>query len=140
MAYGYQPSIKTKFACAMLYTAIFIGLMTWVPIIWIMIINVRRLAVSDFIRYHCYQAMLFNMISFFLPQLFNLLIKFLLNIISLINIFASTVSSLNIASNWITQIYFVFIKVLAIYAIIWTARGRFTYIPPISQAVNLLLR
>lgn len=140
MAYGYSPSIKTKFACSMLYTAVFISLMTWVPIIWIIVINVRRLNVSDYIRYHCYQAMLFNMIAFFVPQLFNLLIEFLINIVNLIGVFGSATASLSIASNWIIHVYFMFIRVIAVYAIIWTARGRFTYMPPISQAVNMLLR
>ncbi len=134
------PNTKDKIICAALYTGLFFPLMTWVPIAWIVVSNIKKSYLKDFVKYHCYQAILFNMIALFLPQLFSLLINFLSTLLSLLVIFDNSILLLKSFTAWFIEIYFIFIKVVAVYAIIWTARGRFTYMPPISQAVNLLLR
>ena len=134
------PDTKDKIICAALYTGLFFPLMTWVPIAWIVVSNIKKSYLKDFVKYHCYQAILFNMIALFLPQLFSLLINFLSTILSLLVVFDNSILILKSFTDWFIEVYFVFIKVVAVYGIIWTARGRFTYMPPISQAVNLLLR
>lgn len=133
-------STKDKVLCAALYTGLFINFMTIVPLAWIIISNIRKIYLKDFVKYHCYQAVLFNMIIFFLPNLFTLLIGFLGNLLSLLVIFDNSVSVINVLAEWILKVYYILIKVIAIYGIVWTLRGRYTYIPPISQAVNHLLR
>lgn len=134
------PSTKDKILCGFLYTGIFIGFMTIVPLAWIIIANIRKIYLKDFVKYHCYQAVLFNMIVFFLPSLFSLLIEFLTNILSMLVVFDNTISLINLLCVWILKAYDVLVKVIAFYGIIWTWRGRYTYIPPLSQAVNHLLR
>jgi len=137
---GSAPDLKDKLICAALYSGIFIPVMSWVPILWIIFVNVRKSYMKDFVKYHCYQAILFNMIAFALPQILKLLADFIANILSITVIFENSAPILVGMVTWFIGIYFIFIKVVALYAIIWTARGRFTYMPPISQAVNLLLR
>jgi hypothetical protein len=95
---------------------------------------------KDFNKYHCYQAVLFNMIAFALPKIFELLVEFLANLLSITIIFENSAGILVSSANWLVSIYYILIKIAALYAIIWTARGRFTEIPYISQAVNQLLR
>lgn len=140
MSFSSLPNTKDKLICAVLYTGMFVPLMTFVPIIYIVVSNLRKFYLKDFIKYHCYQAILFNMLMFFLPQLFSLVINFLSTLLSLLVIFDNSILILKSCTDWLINTYFIFIKVVAVYAIIWTARGRFTYMPPISQAVNLLLR
>lgn len=135
-----QVKLIDKIICASFYAAIFIDLLTWVPLVWIIIASLRKQYLPDFIKYHCYQAILFNMITSFFPQLLRLLIKFITSLLDLFSIFANTISLLNTFTNWFVGVYFVFIQLVAVYAIIWTLRGRYTYVPPLSQAVNLLLR
>ena len=137
---GTAPEIKDKLICAVLYTGIFVPIMSWVPILWVIFVNLRKSYMKDFVKYHCYQAILFNMIAFALPQILKLLAEFIANILSITIIFENSAPLLVSMVTWFIGIYFIFIKVVALYAIIWTARGRFTYMPPISQAVNLLLR
>ena len=131
---------KDKILCAILYAGIFVNLITWVPVIWIIVANIRGIHLKDFIKYHCYQAVLFNMIVFFLPGLFDLLLSFVSNILDLFVIFANSVELLKNLNTFTLQIYSILVRVLSVYAIVWTARGKYTYIPPISQAINLLLR
>jgi hypothetical protein len=134
------PKIQDRLLCSVLYTGVFIPFITWMPLIWLIIINLRKEYVKDFVKYHCYQAILFNMIVFFLPQLLNLLVDFVSNILSLVSIFDNSVFLLKNICSWLIKVYYLLIELVAVYAIIWTARSKFTYIPPISQAVNLLLR
>ncbi len=133
-------STKDKVICGLLYSAIFIPVMAWAPIIWLIIINVRQMTVKDFIRYHCYQALLFNMIAFFLPSLLAAVINFIATFLSLFVIFDNTILLLQSLTNGLIPIYFWIIRLAAIYALIWTIRGKYTDLPPISQAVNMLLR
>jgi hypothetical protein len=134
------PTLGDKLICASLYTGLFIPVLSWVPILWIIIANLRKSYMKDFNKYHCYQAVLFNMIAFALPKIFELLVEFLANLLSITVIFENTASILVGSANWIIPYYYVLIKIIAIYAIIWTIRGRYTEIPFISQAVNQLLR
>jgi hypothetical protein len=151
------PDAKDKILCSLLYTGIFIPFATLAPIVWIVVANIKKIYLKEFVKYHCFQAVLFNMIIFFLPGLFDLLVSFIGNILEVFIVFAqslnlpeeiqgfiiSSESLLNLLNQFkalILQIYSIFIKVLTFYAIVWTARGKFTYIPPISQAVNQLLR
>lgn len=140
-----QPKIKDKLICSTLYSGILFGgsffeIMTWVPIIWIVVASIRKSYLPDFIKYHCYQALLFNMIATFLPQLLKLLTSFIANIIDFIPAMHQLAVSINSLTNQFIWVYFIFIKLVAAYAVVWTLRGRYTYIPPISQAVNLVLR
>lgn len=143
MRYSNLPTVTEKLICAFFYAAIFltfIPFITWLPLVWILIINIRRLPAKDFVKYHCYQALLFNMIALFLPQLLVLLISFLSNLLSIFAVFDGTITLLNSLTVWILSVYYIVIKIAAVYAAIWTLRGKFTYLPPISQAVNMLLR
>jgi len=106
----------------------------------VLISNIKNLPMKDFVRYHCYQAILFNMIAGFLPQLLGLVVSFIANLLSLLVIFQNSANLLVQATGTIIAVYWLLVKGAAIYAIVWTLRGRFTYLPPISQAVNLLLR
>lgn len=135
-----NPDIKDKFICAAFYASIFVPILSWAPIIWIIYSNIKKVYLKDFIKYHCYQAFLFSMIGFFLPSLFDLVISLVLNLLDLFSVFANSILLLGEFKAWILKIYFVLLRVAALYAIVWTARGKFTYLPPISQAVNLLLR
>lgn len=137
---GSAADLKDKWISATLYTGIFFPVMSWVPIIWIIAINIMKHPIKDFIKYHCYQAILFNMIVFALPQVLSAVVKFIATLLSITVIFENSGNLLVGLVAQIIPLYFLFIKVVAIYAFIWTARGRFTYMPPISQAVNLLLR
>jgi hypothetical protein len=114
--------------------------MVFVPIGWIIITNIRKIYQKDFVKYHCYQAVLLNMIIFFLPNFLSLLVSFLSNLLGIFSIFANSVTLLEFISKWVLQAYSLGVQVLAIYALIWTLRGKYTYIPQISQAVNYLLR
>ncbi len=137
---SYLPSIRERIISAVFYTAFFFLPMALGPLICLLIVNLRRIYIKDFFKYHCYQAMLFNMIIFLLPQIFSLLVEFLITILNLLVIFANSAGLLADFKNFILQTYEILIAVVVIYAIVWTARGKFTYLPPISQAVNLLLR
>lgn len=131
---------KDKILCAILYTGCFFPIMVFVPIGWIIITNIRKIYQKDFVKYHCYQAVLLNMIIFFLPNFLSLLVSFLSNLLGIFSIFANSVTLLEFISKWVLQAYSLGVQVLAIYALIWTLRGKYTYIPQISQAVNYLLR
>ena len=155
------PDMKEKLLCAMLYICPFLArgslaylLISFAPVIYIVFCNYRKVYLKDFVKYHCFQALILNMIVFFLPDLFNLLINFLQNLLNVffvalssanlpeeislsINNFFSTVEQMKV---FILGIYQTLILVLSLYAMVWTARGKFTYIPPVSQAVNQLLR
>lgn len=137
---GSAPDIKDKLLCGSLYLGIFVPVMSWIPILWIIVASIQKIHLKDFIKYHCYQAVLFNMIAFALPQFLKLIAEFLSNLLSITVIFENSAPLLLNMVSWLIGVYFILIRVLALYAVIWTARGRFTYIPPISQAVNLLLR
>ena len=132
--------LRDKLICAVLYTGLFIPVMSWIPILWIIFAKIQQLSMKDFVKYHCYQAILFNMIAFVLPRIILLISKFIATLLSITVIFENSGTLLVKLILQIIPIYFLFVKVIAIYAIIWTARGRYTYMPPISQAVNLLLR
>ncbi len=134
------PDLKDKILCAVLYSSIFVPFMTWAPIIWIVVANLRKIYLKDFIKYHCYQAVLFNMILFFLPSLVSKLIQFINAFLDLFGIFQNSIEFLSQTNSFVLSIYAILTKVLSLYAIVWTFRGKYTYIPPISQAVNLLLR
>ncbi len=138
--YSHIPNWREKIPCALFYTGIFIPFVSWVPLIWIIVANARGIHLKDFVRYHCYQAILFNMIAGFLPQLLTVLVNFLANFLSLLAIFETSAKLLVQATGSLIASYWIFIKLIAVYALIWSLRGRFTYLPPISQAVNLLLR
>jgi hypothetical protein len=155
------PDMKEKFLCATLYICPFLVrgslaylLISFAPVIYIVFCNYKKIYLKDFVKYHCFQALILNMIVFFLPDLFNLLIAFFEN---LFEVFFLAISSMNLPEemsigindffdsihgikSFILQIYQTLILVLTLYAIVWTARGKFTYIPPVSQAVNQLLR
>ncbi len=131
---------KDKFLCAICYLGSFIPLLAWFPLIWLVINNVRKVYVKEFVRYHCYQSILFNMIILFLPSLFRLLTDFLINLLDLMVIFANTIVLIKALQGFVLKIYFFAIPILSLYAVIWTFRGKYTYLPPISQAVNSLLR
>lgn len=135
-----STSFKNKLICALFYAALFMPLLIWIPIIWLVVANVQRKPMPDFFKYHCYQAVLFNMIAHFLPQVLSLLLDFTANLLSIMVIFDNTIVLLKSFNIWFLSIYFIAIKLVALYAIIWALRGKYTYIPPISQAVNLLLR
>jgi len=134
------PNLGDKLICASLYTGLFIPVLSWIPILWIITSSLRKSYMKDFNKYHCYQAVLFNMIAFALPKIFELLVEFLANLLSITIIFENSAGILVSSANWLVSIYYILIKIAALYAIIWTARGRFTEIPYISQAVNQLLR
>ncbi|MDA1020459.1 MAG: hypothetical protein O2962_02800 [Cyanobacteria bacterium] len=140
MSYGNQPKMRDKLICASFYTALFIPLISWVPIIWLVIVNVQKKHMRDFIKYHCYQAILFNMLMAFLPQLLTALINFTCTLLSMMVIFANSVTMLQSFNNWLINIYSMLIPFIALYAVIWTLRGKYTYMPPISQAINMMLR
>ncbi|MDA0772285.1 MAG: hypothetical protein O3C63_05020 [Cyanobacteria bacterium] len=140
MSYGNQPKMRDKLICASFYTAHFIPLISWVPIIWLVIVNVQKKHMRDFIKYHCYQAILFNMLMAFLPQLLTALINFTCTLLSMMVIFANSVTMLQSFNNWLINIYSMLIPFIALYAVIWTLRGKYTYMPPISQAINMMLR
>lgn len=140
MSYGNIPTMRDKLICASFYTALFIPLISWVPIIWVVIANIQKKHMPDFIKYHCYQAILVNMLAYFLPQLLTLLIQFTSNLLSLMVIFDNSILLMNSFNAWFVSVYFIFIKLVAIYGILWTVRGKYTYMPPISQAINMMLR
>jgi hypothetical protein len=136
----YQASLKDRIICAFLYSGVFLSFVNWIPLVWIIVAAIRKQYLPDFVKYHCYQAILFNMILGFLPELIKLLVSFTGNFLNLFGIFTKIIQYLNSFTNWFLGVYFIFIQILAVYAIVWTLRGRYTYVPPISQAINLLLR
>jgi hypothetical protein len=134
------PTAKDKIICSILYTSYFIPLISFVPIAWIIIANIKKIYLKDFIKYHCYQAVLLNMIIVFLPSLFSLIVNFVSNALGLFSIFENSVALLEFLGKNFLEFYSYFIQLLALYAVLWTLRGKYTYIPQISQAVNYLLR
>lgn len=138
--YPNVPNMKERLACSALYLGSFIPLIGWVPLVWIIVINVRKMHVKDFVKYHCYQSLLFNMVALFLPQLIGVLIEILSSFLDLFGFFGNTVALLNSGFSFIVPFYYLFIQIVSIYALIWTIRGKYTYLPPISQAINNLLR
>lgn len=135
-----NPEMKDRIICAWLYTGVFCSALCWVPIIWVLFYNIKKIPMRDFVKYHCYQSILFNMICFALPDMLKLITEFIANLLSITVIFENSASLLVSLVNWIIGVYHIIIKVIAVYGFVWTLRGRFTYLPPISQAVNLLLR
>ncbi len=150
MSFYNIPSPKEKLFAASFYLGIFFSLLSWYPFIVILVINIRRIYVKDFLRYHAYQAMLLNMILTLVPNLIGLVISLLSDILSLFGIHLSQLLSqlctwqITIANQTIMfnllYVYNIFCLALGVYMIVWTARGRFTYLPPVSQAINYLLR
>jgi hypothetical protein len=142
-----EPDLKDKFLCAIFYVCPFLAvgsllfyLVSFTPLLYFMLSNAKKWNIKDFVKYHCLQAALLNMIIFFLPDLFNLLASFLLMVLDYLVIFENSVNLLTQLKEIIISLYYVLIRVLAVYAMVWTLRGKYTYIPPISQAVNQLLR
>lgn len=133
-------SARDKILCGLLYTGIFIPFVNWAPLVWIILINIGKVRAGDFVRYHCYQALIFNMVAFFLPQLFSLVVGLFADILSLLVVFENSANLLRGFSSWLISNYFIFIQIVAIYGVIWTMRGKYTYMPPVSQAANMLLR
>ena len=155
------PDQKEKFLCAALYlcpllasgSLIFL-VVSFAPILYFLYTNAKKITMKDFVKYHCFQAVLLNMILFFLPGLFGLLISTLANLFEILMLSLSSLGlPESIAANgnnliasiakfygYAVAIYSILIKVLALYAVVWTFRGKYTYIPPISQAVNQILR
>lgn len=133
-------NLKDRVLCALLYTAPFLGIMTWAPILTLIFINLKKIKVKDFVQYHCYQTLLLNMLMFFIPRLAELLIRFLETMLDLFMAHNHFFRFFGALIHKAGQAYSIAIMLLAAYGIIWTLRGRFTHIPSISQAVNLLLR
>lgn len=129
-----------KLLCAVCYMGSFFSIIAWFPLLWLVISNLRKVYIKEFVRYHCYQAILFNMLAYFLPDLFNLLTSFLSNLLSLMVIFDGTIAMIGSLKAWILTTYHLLLQFVSAYAIIWTLRGKYTYLPPISQAVNSILR
>jgi hypothetical protein len=140
MVYFNAPSFKDKIFCSLMYLGCLFPLFVFYPFIWLIIANLKKIPTKDFVKYHIYQAILFNMIAFFLPEIFQVLVNIFSGILDFFTIFGNTVSLLGSFKNFVIGIYFILIKAIALYGIIWTFRGKYTYIPPVSQAVNLLLR
>ncbi len=138
--YSHNPDWREKIPCAFFYTGIYVPFVSWIPMVWVIVASIKNIHLKDYVRYHCYQAILFNMIAGFLPQLLRLLVSFIANLLSLLTIFQNSANLLVQATDGLIAGYWIFIQLVSIYALIWTLRGRFTYLPPISQAVNLLLR
>ncbi len=138
--YSHTPDWREKIPCAFFYTGIYVPFVSWIPMIWVIASSIKNIHLKDYVRYHCYQAILFNMIAGFLPQLLRLLVSFIANLLSLLTIFQNSANLLVQATDSLIAGYWIFIQLVSVYALIWTLRGRFTYLPPISQAVNLLLR
>lgn len=80
------------------------------------------------------------MIGHFLPEALRLIVNFVSTLLSMMVVFDNTITLLQGLNTWFQGIYYIVLQLAALYAIIWTLRGKYTYIPPISQAVNLLLR
>ncbi len=138
--YSHIPNWRDKIPCSLFYFGVFLPYVSWVPLIWILVAGMRQIQLKDYVRYHCYQAILFNMIAGFIPRFLSILVGFLANLLSLLAIFENSANLLVHATGDLIWIYWIFIRLVAIYAVLWSLRGRFTYLPPISQAVNLLLR
>jgi len=143
----YSPTWIEILGCSVMYLGHYNELFCWLPIIWLIVAHFRKDTLKDYVRYHCYQAILFNMITSFLPHLVALLVNFISNlisiladIISILGFLENTAKLLVSFTEWFVGIYFILLQILIIYAVLWTLRSKFTYIPPISQAVNLLLR
>ena len=134
------PNKRDKIFSGILYLGVYVPLIAWVPLIWLIVVNIKKITIKDFLKYHCYQALLFNMLVFFLPGLLTTLVSFISNLLSILLFFDNTISILASINEWVLNLYFIAIKVIAIYAVIWTMRGKYTDLPPISQAVNYLLR
>ena len=136
----YNINFKDKLLCSACYLGAFIPLFAWFPLIWLIVSNLRKVYIKEFIRYHCYQAILFNMLIFFLPSLFRLLTDFLSNLLDLMVVFGNTIVLIQALQGFVLKVYSFMVPVITLYAIIWTFRCKYTYMPPISQAVNSLLR
>jgi hypothetical protein len=136
----HKVNFREKLLCAFCYMGAFFSIIAWFPLLWLIISNLRKVYIKEFVRYHCYQAILFNMLAYFLPDLFNLLTSFLSNLLSLMVVFDGTIAMIGSLKAWILATYHLFIQFVSAYAIIWTLRGKYTYLPPISQAVNSILR
>lgn len=140
MMYFNAPNFKDKIFCSLMYLGTFIPLFIYYPFIWLIVANLKKIPNKDFVKYHLYQSILFNMIALFLPEIFAKLIDTLIIILSFIPVFENTIFLLEQTKLFSLNAYFILVKLLGLYAIIWTFRGKFTYLPPLSQAVNLLLR
>lgn len=138
--FGNIPDTKEKIFMGALYLGIFIPLLAWVPIIVLIVVNIRQISIKDFIRYHCYQALMFNMLVFFLPGLLTVLANFIGTFLSLFLIFDNSIALMNSLTGLLVNAYYILMQIAAVYALIWTLRGKYTYMPPISQAVNMMLR
>lgn len=134
--------VEKFFAAALYLPFVFPNLvwMAWMPLIWLVILNLRKIYVKDFIKYHCYQALLFNMMIFALPGILRLLINLATNLLSFIPQTQMLIQYINFGLSKTLLLYNLLLILVIIYALVWTLRGKFTYLPPISQAVNLLLR
>lgn len=135
-----SPKFQDRIFCSLFYTGLFVPFMSLVPFVWIIVANVRKQYLPEYFKYHCYQAILFNMIASFLPHAVSLLIDFTCNLLDLMVIFGNTIVLLKQLNGWFLWAYAIFIKLAVLYAFIWTFRGKYTYMPPLSQAVNLMLR
>ncbi len=138
--YSHQADWREKIPCAFFYLGHYIPYISWIPMIWVIVANIKNIHLKDFVRYHCFQSILFNMISSFLPMLLSKLVGFIATLLSLLTIFENSANLLVQATDKLIYAYWLLIPLVIVYALIWTLRGRFTYLPPISQAVNLLLR
>ncbi len=131
-----KPNWQERIICSSFYLAAPFPALSSIPLLWIIISMMRGVHMRDFARYHCYQTVLYSMTVHFFPDFFRLLIGILANFIGLLAIFQNSADALVSGAESIIQFYERFIIIVTIYALIWTLRGRFTYLPPISQAVS----
>lgn len=140
MSYINVPSKREKIFCAVFYLSVFMPILFFFPVIYLVVLNVRKMYMSDFLKYHLYQSILFSMVIFFLPDLVFAIFRFLSTFLSLFAVFDNSIALMGGVITWIAKIYAIAIQVLSLYAFIWTLRGKFTYIPAISRAIDSMLR
>jgi hypothetical protein len=138
--YNNKP-LTERILCSIGYLSFLVPLTGFIPLVWIILGNLRKVHMSEFAKYHCYQAVMFSMIIYFFPRLISLLLKILNSLLAVFgDIFIGTIGLLNTLSVIFFQAYFYAAAIVTVYAVVWTIRSKYTYMPPISQAVNSILR
>ena len=122
------------------YAGMFVPLLPLALVVCIVLDNLGRIRLTTFLKYHCYQALILNIVFYFLPGFISTAMKFLAGLLDLTVVFAKTGPILLQFSSFVTGSFGILILAVTIYGMLWTFMGKYTHIPVISQGVNMFLR
>lgn len=132
---GGAPDTKEKTGCLVAYLTLGI----W-GFIWLMISRTPAHNQKDFVKFHCYQSIFIGILYMFIPSGISITFSLIIQIIALIPGTLGITSALTSIHGLLQQLVSLAGLAFILYCAIFSAMGKYTNIPYISQMINRMLR